>query len=280
MNNLCKITTLGENLIFIVGCPRSGTTYLKKLISSFPKIQSAGESYLFNYVGPFMDLWHCKVKSFEADPDSLVVGPSVYFTYEEFTEIARKLLSELMKPMIGGLKEGEFFLEKTPNHALHIHTIYELLPKARIIHILRDARDVVASLLAMSRTKGGSWAPNRADQCAQIWCDNVNHVRNIAPSLPKENFFELRYETLINKPTDELQAIANFLGMDWSQESIHTAIEANSIDAMRAKFGKGSIRRGGANYWQKDLTQWQKFQVWQVAGSTMASVGYDWRFPW
>jgi hypothetical protein len=68
--------------------------------------------------------------------------------------------------------------------------------------------------------------------------------------------------------------------MDWSNESIQAAIVANSIEATRAKFGEDHVRRGAANYWRKDLTQWQKFRVWQVAGSTMSSVGYDWRFPW
>lgn len=277
MNALSDITTLGENLIFIVGSPRSGTTYLRRLISSFPNIQSDRESHLFDHVGPFMELWH--EYAIEADSKYSPLGLAVYFSYEEFIEIVRQLVSELMKPMIGRLKEGEVFLEKSPSHALHLHTIHELLPMARIIHILRDPRDVVASLLAVSCNKGG-WAPNRADQCAKVWCNHVNHVRRTAPSLPPENFFELRYETLVDNPTDSLRAIADFLGMDWSNESIDAAIKANSIEATRANFGEDSIRRGGANYWRKDLTQWQKFQVWQVASSTMAAVGYDWRFPW
>lgn len=282
MNGLSNSTLLGENLIFIVGSPRSGTTYLRRLISSFPNIQSDyRESHLFRYVGPCMDTWHSYTKGgIEGDPKSFTVGLAAYFTYEEFIEITRKFVAELMKPMIGELKEGEVFLEKSPVHALYLHTIHELLPDARLIHILRDPRDVVASLLAVSRQKYGSWASNRADKCAQSWCNHVNHVRRVAPSLPPEKFFELRYETLVDNPTDSLRSIAEFLGMDWSNESIQAAIEANSIEATRAKFGEDHVRRGGANYWRKDLTQWQKFRVWQVAGSTMSSVGYDWRFPW
>jgi len=279
MNGLSNSTLLGENLIFIVGSPRSGTTHLRRLISSFANIQSGRESHLFDHVGLFMDLWHGYAKAIAVDPTYFPAGLPVYFTYEEFIEIMRQLVSELMKPMIGGLKEGEVFLEKSPSHALHLHTIHELLPKARIIHILRDPRDVVASLLALSTNKG-SWAPNRADECAKVWCNHVNHVKRTVPSLPPENFFELRYETLIDNPTDSLRAIAEFLGMNWSNESIQAAIEANCIEATRAKFGEDHVRRGGANYWRKDLTQWQKFRVWQVAGSTMSSVGYDWRFPW
>jgi hypothetical protein len=278
MNNLSEITTMGENLIFIVGSPRSGTTYLRHLISSFPDIKSGEESHLFDHVGPFMDLWHGYANSIEANPNTFAVGLPVYFTQEEFTVIARKLVSELMQPMLRGLKPGEFFLEKSPTHALHIHTIHELLPKARIIHILRDARDVVASLLAISRRE--SWAPSRADQCAEVWSQHVNHVRSIAPSLPPGTLMELRYESLIDNPTDSLLGIAGFLGVDWSKESIQAAIEINSIESTRAKHGKDIIRRGGYNYWQKDLTWWQKFRVWQIAGSTMSTVGYDWRFPW
>jgi hypothetical protein len=278
MNILSDITILGENLIFIVGSPRSGTTYLRRLISSFPEIQSGRESHLFDHVGPFVDLWHGYAQSIKANPDAYAVGLPTYFTSDEFTAIARNLVSELMQPMIAGLKEGEFFLEKTPTHALHIHTIHELLPKARIIHILRDARDVVASLLAISRQH--SWAPNRADQCAQIWVEHVSHVQRVAPSLPSGTLLELRYESLTDDPMDSLLAIAGFLGMNWSDESIQSAIQTHSVESTRAKLGKDSVRRGGYNYWQQDLTWWQKFRVWQIAGSTMATVGYDWRFPW
>jgi hypothetical protein len=57
MNGVSNATLLGENLIFIVGSPRSGTTHLRRLISSFANIQSDRESHLFDHVGLFMDLW-------------------------------------------------------------------------------------------------------------------------------------------------------------------------------------------------------------------------------
>ena len=277
MNELSPVITLGENLIFIVGCPRSGTTYLRRLISSLPQIQSGPESHLFDHVGPFMDLWHGYLATRERDGDS-AVGLPLYFTHEEFVDIARKLVSELMKPMLQPLKEGEFFLEKSPTHALHLHTIHELLPKARIIHILRDPRDVVASLLAVS--KNWSWAPSKSSEAAQVWCDYVNQVKKTAPLLADGTLFELRYESLIDRPTESLLAIANFLGMDWSPESIRNAIQTNSIEATRAKLGKHSVRRGQYNGWKQDLSWFDKFQVWQVAHSTMATVGYNWNVPW
>ncbi len=278
MNTLSNITTMGENLIFIVGSPRSGTTYLRRLLESFPGIHSGEESHLFEHVGPFVDLWHGYAQS-QADPNYYAVGLPVYFTEEEFITIARKLVSELMKPMLANLTPGELFLEKTPSHALYLHTIQELLPKARIIHILRDSRDVVASLLAKSREKQ-AWAPSQADQCAQVWIEYVEHVNRIASSYPPEAFLEVRYESLVDSPQVVLKTIANFLDRDWSGEEIQTAITQNSIESTRAQFGQQHVRRGGSGYWQQDLTRWEKFRVWQVARNTMSKVGYEWRFPW
>ena len=98
--------------------------------------------------------------------------------------------------MLDGLGPGDIFVEKTPSHALFIPEILELFPGSRFIHVLRDARDTVASLLAASRGWGRGWAPRRATAAARMWVEHVRAVRCAATRLPGEKLCEVRYEAL------------------------------------------------------------------------------------
>ena len=85
-------------------------------------------------------------------------------------------------------------MEKTPSHALCISEIKRLLPQSRIIHILRDPRDVVTSLLAVSRSWGAAWAPKRATAAAALWADHVTarQKRRSGPSRTRVSRGEIR----------------------------------------------------------------------------------------
>lgn len=65
----------------------------------------------------------------------------------------------MMSATFGNVVSDEYFIEKTPNHCQFIPEIVQMLPNCRIIHIIRDPRDVVSSMLAASKTSiGADWA--------------------------------------------------------------------------------------------------------------------------
>src|SRR6185437_13587512 len=100
----------GENLVFVVGCPRSGTTWVQRLLATHPCVRTGQESDLFDiYVGPQLRAWQL-----------------------ELTEYLLRLLA----PMIAELKPGELFVEKTPSHILYLPEIHKLLPAARFVNVL------------------------------------------------------------------------------------------------------------------------------------------------
>ena len=146
----------GENLIFLVGCPRSGTTHLQKLISAHPEVYTGRETHFFDLIGPLFENWQEKFKGYrEGSLDFF--GMACYFEEEELYTLLRKFIENVYDQMKGSNNKKPIFLDKTPSHALYIHHIHSLLPKARFIHIIRDARDVIASLVAASKSFGRSW---------------------------------------------------------------------------------------------------------------------------
>ena len=149
-------TYSGGNLIFIVGAPRSGTTWLQRLLATHASVRTGHESKIFRfYVSPLLRTWRYEQLR-ENDPRTATgrgfTGMSCYLRDEEFLTVLKEFLVQMLGPMIGGLKPGEIFVEKTPSHALCLPEIRELLPESRIIHVLRDGRDVAALLLAAGRS--------------------------------------------------------------------------------------------------------------------------------
>ena len=292
-------TYSGTNLVCIVGCPRSGTTWLQRLLAGHPCVRTGQESDVFDiYVGPQLRAWRR-----ELDPTSSGrggVGLGCYFDDPAFLGALRRYTLDLLQPMVGALKPGEVFVEKTPSHALYIPEILELLPDTRFVHVLRDARDTVASLLGAARSWGKSWAPRRAGGAALMWVSHVRAARRAADRLPAHQLREVRYEDLHADGAGVLSGVVRWLGLDWSEAELARALDANRPEVARAgggtpiplggSFGTslgsvvkeppGFVRRAQVGAWRQDLSPLERLLVWRVAGPTMAEVGYPWPAPW
>jgi Sulfotransferase family len=290
-------SSCGDNLVCIVGCPRSGTTWVQRLLAGHPRVRTGQESDVFDiYVGPQLRAWRR-----ELDPAASGrggVGLACYFDDPTFKHVLRGYASALMQPMLGGLAAGEIFVEKTPSHALYIPEILELFPKTRFVHVLRDARDTVASLLGAARTWGKGWAPRRARGAGLMWVSHVTAVR--AARLRADQVHEVRYEDLHADGPRVLGELVGWLGLDWSEAEVQTAVRANQPEVARggggtpiplggafgARFGSvvqeppGFVRKAQVGTWRDDLSPLERLLVWRVAGRTMAEVGYPWPRPW
>jgi hypothetical protein len=283
----------GHNLVFVVGCGRSGTTWLQRLLASHPKVRTGQESNVFGVnVGHELAAFRTPA----APRYTQGTGLACYFTEEEFLRILRPYMLALLRPMVGPLGPGELFLEKTPEHALFLREISELLPRARVIHMLRDPRDVVSSMLAGDQWLS-SWAPKSASAAAGMWLEYVRAVRNTFSKLPPNQFHEVRYESLSRSPEEVLRGCVDFLGLEWSAAEIAKAVDANLASKARRSGGgtpiplfgeaakrsgsivvepKGFIRKAQPGAWRKDLSLYEKFRVWRVAHELMEEVGYQW----
>ena len=290
----------GEKLIFLTGAARSGTTYLQKLLASHPQVKTGPESHLFSlYIDPLLKAWQYQVDAAIKDTRSGLGMPS-YMDEEQYFASLDIFLSQLLQPMLEQLQENERFLEKSPSHVNSLPAIHKLLPQAKIIHIIRDPRDVVASVLAASRSWGKNWAVDSAKIAAYTWCKQMNNVEAFAKTLDPSIFFEIRYEDLTADPMKSLQEIGEFLELTWSTAELEEAIASNSLQASRKTGGTaipvggliaesrgkvlqeptGFVRKGKPGSWKTDLTVFEKLIVWVMAKSTMEKFGYSWQFPW
>ena len=207
-------------------------------------------------------------------------------------------MASLLRRLIERLEPGQLFLEKTPSNALFLRDIVELLPECRFIYVLRDPRDVVASLLAASRSWGAHWAPKNAREAARMWRHYAARVREDRQQIPAWQFLEVRYEDLSANPERILRDCATFLGLKWSGEELAAAISANvstnregphrgtaiAVDGeQRRRFGAimkephGFVRKAKVGSWKTDLSIMGKLWTRLVLRHEMPANGYRWR---
>lgn len=282
LENLNSQEYTGNNLVFIVGCPRSGTTFVQRLLGSNPQIRTTRETHLFDaYLGEDVRSWRGEIEKASSNP--WAVGISWYLGEDYFLSALREYAYNLIKPHISDLKAGQLFIEKTPNHAEYIPEILAVFPECKVIHIVRDPRDVVASLIAAAK----SWAkyfPKSALSAAKMWVRYINAVHSSQNLLGKDQFYQLKYEHLLTSTRDVVESLSEFLGVQWKQEDLENAISENDATSKIRKRGGEDpakfLRKARPGSWKEDLNWKQKLDVWRVARKTMSELDYPWKYPW
>lgn len=272
----------GNNIVFVVGCPRSGTTFLQKLLESHPKLRSTPETHLFDkYLGQDIRSWKDEIKA--AATNAWFPGLSSYLGEDSFRSMIREYALNLIGPHISELKSGELFIEKTPQHAEYLPEIMDLFPESKIVHILRDARDVVASILAASAS-WGPYFPGAAPKAARMWVRYIDAVRSSKDQLHNDQFYQLKYEDLVSSTKESMESLSGFLGIKWENGALEAAIRKNDASSqIKKRGGEDStkfLRKARPGSWKEDLSLKQKLDVWRIAHRTMNEVGYPWKYPW
>ena len=113
--------------------------------------------------------------------------------------------------------------EKTPDNAFCAKLITTLYRGAKVIHIIRDPRAVVSSLLAASNSWGRTWAPDSVVQAARLWSHSNQCARKIENGNP--NYMIVKFEDLKRSANAMIHEIARFLEIDSSSKTVDMAIK-------------------------------------------------------
>ena len=273
-------------LIFLVGAPRSGTTWLQALIASHPCVSTGPETHFFEAIAPLVDFYQ--------KPSPRPDGLKEYLSEEEFWNEIANLFHRTVSNVPPPERKPYFFLEKTPQHVFHIDIILRCFQEAYFIHLIRDPRDVVASILRAAKTWGKGWFPDSATIAAELWKHSVVEAKKISQKIkdPKR-FFELRYEDLKADTPGKLAAIFDWLGLKYDNVLLQNIIIQNELKKVKekgqfpaVKFPKksGTITEpkeffGAGKRDKKYLSLLQKLQVEHICADLLVSIGYEKRSP-
>ena len=283
--------------VYLFGATRSGTTWLQNMLGSQPEIVTPQELDLFSsYVAGLHERWrdHLPESEEEWQRHRHKGLPSV-FTEDAFIELVRDLVERVYSEVLACKPSASVVLEKVPGYTEYTDLIYRHFPEARFIHLVRDGRDVAASLARASRGWGRDWAVSSAHRAASIWRANIERGRNA--STLGAPYLELRYEELRSPdgPAALERAFA-FCGVDVDHEQC-TLIHARfSLDArsgvappssivwggeVRRRLGtspsepKGFFGEGRVGSWRTELGPYDRWIFERVAGDLLRELGYE-----
>ena len=241
-------------MIFNVGARRSGTYWLQRIVCAHPSVAEVpSETYVFSHgIAPLMERFQ------HAERDSQEVG-RVYADRARLITAVRSLCDTVF---------GEFatagqthVAERTPWHVFHLPLIAEVYPDARFVHIVRDGRDAVRSLVAQP------WGPGTVAEAAEEWCTSVAAGRSAAPGLG-ERLLEVRYEDLLAEPGAVIERIYSHVGLEGAlEEALAAAAEASNVGPHDRRIGAGKWREG---WRRRELREFDR-----IAGDLLRELGYD-----
>jgi hypothetical protein len=254
--------------IFLVGAPRSGTTFLGSCLGELPEI-----SYHF---------------------EPIATKAAARYLYEGRWGLvrARWFYRNVYAWLMRLHADGDLrFAEKTPRNAFVIPALLSMFPDGRFIHIIRDGRDAALSLSERPWLQAGQSQSGRVEpggyrygpyarfwvepdrirefesttdihRCIWSWRRHTEAALAAGEQLPPDRYHELRYEDLTTRPQEEANRMLAFLGITdaASREALHTAV------------GRASVKSVGR--WNGKLSAEDLAQIEAEAGPLLARLGY------
>ena len=208
-------------MIFIIGVGRSGTSLLQSILNSHSKISFLPETqFLRNYVfkkNVSINKSNYKeiISQLEKDPrfSRLNICPKIVIEKSKnMIDVYRNITNFYLKN-----KNKEIIGDKDPKIIENIEVLNYFFPNSKIIHIIRDPRDVV-----LSRTKA-KWSKKYPYFMHSIiyYLQMTLGRKMLYKYFNKNNFYELKYEDLIKDPNYELKKICNFLEVEYENNILN-----------------------------------------------------------
>jgi hypothetical protein len=262
-------------LVFIIGAPRSGTTWLHSILSSHPEIASChAELTVFsNYINHLVKNY--EIESLAKKNGKWEVGLPALWNREEFDNRIHWLINEIYSSL-NILPKHKFILDKRPEYSFHVELIHHYLPNAKYIHLIRDGREVAYSWNRTSREKGFG-NPDFAGACSD-WINYKKSARK-AQAFPGKNYLEVHYEDLMQDMRNELIRILKFCIIDDSEHLLEQLISLHSGEKSMTSAPDPTVkyedRKRGKAIWKSRLTKEQQYIAKVILSKDLIQEGYE-----
>ncbi|MTI89637.1 MAG: sulfotransferase [Balneolaceae bacterium] len=215
--------------IFVVGCPRSGTTLLQSLLASHSEIVSFPETHLFsktisiNSVARFFTVYRnthfTKVKNIVDDLGGEATHDWLNYPVFNTHTWVNLLLNNLDRVGEANSTDGErYLLEKTPRHLHFVDLIQAVDPSIKVIHIIRRGEDVVASMVEATSDNPDEWKGSRSVEKSIFWWNRS--IRHSKKYIGATNNLHIRYENLVTDTEAVLRYLCQKLGLSFENQMV------------------------------------------------------------
>ena len=269
--------------VFVVGCPRSGTTVLyHMLLSAGDFAVYRSECNVFNLLVPrfrgmrsaadrqeLMDIW-LRSKMFRVSGlDAAEIRSKIFAECHNGGDFQRIVMGEVARKQ--GMRR---WADSTPEHLLYIEQIKREIPDALFIHIIRDGRDVALSFAKQGWSYPLPWDRDEGLGVAGLYWEWVVRTGRAQGKRLGADYQEVRFEELISKPEETLLQLGRFIEHDLDYERIQRA-GIGSVSEPNSSFAGDSGRSfNPLARWKNKMSSEEIAALEELIGDFLTKLGY------
>ncbi|HLF29999.1 MAG TPA: sulfotransferase [Xanthomonadales bacterium] len=251
---LAQPENAGQDLIFIVGMPRSGTSLCEQILTAHPVVAGGGELPLMDYID--RAYWRDGVESMP-DPQKLA-----------WMALMRQ---QYVRALPFRQKDQGRVTDKAPRNFERLGLVFSLFPAARVIWMLRHPLDTLVSCYFQDFSPGQGYS-NRLDQCARVYHGHLRLMRHwqqcYGPAIRI-----VRYEQLVGSLELEVSALCDFLDLPFASPMLAPHKNPRQVRTASSEQVKQPVYTSAIGSWRHYANELAEPRAWFVSMGLLDANG-------
>jgi tetratricopeptide (TPR) repeat protein len=227
----------GSAPILIVGMPRSGTTLVEQILAGAPGVVHAGE-----------------LDDLRGAAKACIPGGTLLDLARVPEDRIAEVVGGAAVSYLSALEEygptGSRRIDKMPENFRHAGLAGVIAPDAKIVHCIRDPRDVCFSIFKHQFNVTGHPYAYGFDRLAAMYAFQLDIMRHWDEVLPGM-ILRIVHEELIDDPETHGRRLAEHCGIDWSPDLLDVGGSGRYITTSSSRQIRQGINRSGVGAWRK-----------------------------
>ena len=226
---------LGENLIFITGMPRSGTSLIEQILASHSNVYGAGELKFFR------EAIYNNFPDIEGS-----IFPDNFFLHDP--NCLKDVADEYLERVSTYREEVEVVVDKMPYNFMYIGMIHLVFPLAKIISIQRNAIDNCFSIYKQKFGTGNyfSYSLQETGEYYNLYNELMNHWNSVLP----EKIFSIQYEKLTLNQEKETKRLLDHCSLNWEEDCLSFHKTSRDVRTASSVQVRQPLYNSSVNLWK------------------------------
>lgn len=285
---------VSSRLVWMLGSPRSGSTWLMQLFSEIPGVAVIDESYIPLHLVP---IDHTVPEGEYFEQGQRAADPHYFFAKPYLAELRPELRALVMRGLMRQLRElgqttdPSWIVIKEPNGSHASDSVMSLFPESRLLFLVRDGRDVIDSLIDAMLAKDSWWQQSQVSDEPRIVSERLAFIRHHANlwlrrTVSTQRAFEVTpeplrlqvgYEDLLADTGAGFAQMLEWLGMRLEPEAIEAVVRKRSFSSIPdSQKGPGKRARSATpGQWRDRLRPGEIELVERIMGPKLRELGYE-----
>lgn len=295
-----------QSLVFVTGASRSGTTLMSVVLGKNSRVLCMNETHYFG------DCWDPRSTD-TLDADALEEAAArllarlergilkAQVTQDDRTKARtflatlpaqRRTPADIYQVIVSKSAQDagkEIPCEQTPRNIFYASRLLDIYPGARIVHMIRDPRAVMASQKKRWRRRQLAtvklpfyhtirvWANYHPTTMSQLWRRATAQALKLQSDNP-QRFLTVRFEDLLRDPEPTVRKVCEFLGIEFEPDMLHVG-QINSSHQSSVGGARPGLNKGAIDAWREVLNSGEIAITEDVCGAEMQSCGYNMDVP-